>query len=139
MAKDCKKKVHQRDTPKYTSSDDESESSDDDEDLSLLFKGLSFSQIGKINELVKFINENDELLKRREDLLVREHEEYAKLEKALAHEVKKNKILSGNLKVLIDLISLLKIENFDLNDRIKELNFAHASTSTLKHVSICTR
>jgi uncharacterized protein (UPF0335 family) len=75
----------------------------------------------------------------QEDLLVREHEKFVKLEKALSHEVEKNKILSNELTVFIDSISCLEIENVDLNAKIKELNDAHASTSTLEHISICTR
>jgi hypothetical protein len=63
MAKETKKKVQSRNTPKYTTFDDVGESSDNDEDLSLLFKGLSFKQIYKIYELVKTINERDEVLK----------------------------------------------------------------------------
>jgi hypothetical protein len=45
-----------------STSNDEYESIDNYVDLSLLFEGLSFSQIEKINELVKSINEKDELL-----------------------------------------------------------------------------
>jgi hypothetical protein len=37
MAKDGKKKVHSRDTPKYTTFDDEGRSSDDNDDLTSLF------------------------------------------------------------------------------------------------------
>jgi hypothetical protein len=37
MAKDNKKKVHSRDTPKYTTSDDEGSSSDNEDDLTSLF------------------------------------------------------------------------------------------------------
>jgi hypothetical protein len=81
MTKEGKKKVHFRDSPKYTTSDDEGDSSDDDdENLPLLFKGLSFQQIEKINELVKSINEKDKLLEIQGDLLVRQHENFVKLE-----------------------------------------------------------
>jgi hypothetical protein len=42
MAKnDNKKKVHSRDTPKYTTSDDEGSSSDDNDDLTSLFANLT--------------------------------------------------------------------------------------------------
>jgi hypothetical protein len=42
MAKDGKKKkVHSRDTPKYTTSDDEGSSSDDNDDLTSLFANLT--------------------------------------------------------------------------------------------------
>jgi hypothetical protein len=45
MAKDGKKKkVHSRDTPKYTTSDDEGSSSDDSDDLTSLFANLTKDQ-----------------------------------------------------------------------------------------------
>jgi hypothetical protein len=45
MAKDSKrKKVHSRDTPKYTTSDDEGSSSDDNDDLTSLFANLTKEQ-----------------------------------------------------------------------------------------------
>jgi hypothetical protein len=34
---------------------------------------------------------------------------------------------------------LLKTKNVDWNDKIEKLNATHASTSSLEHVSICTR
>jgi hypothetical protein len=53
MAKDDKKKkVHSRDTPKYTISDDEDSSSDDNDDLTSLFANLTKDQKKKINELI---------------------------------------------------------------------------------------
>jgi hypothetical protein len=53
MAKDGKKKkVHSRDTPKYTTSDDEGSSSDDNDDLTSLFANLTKDQKKKINELI---------------------------------------------------------------------------------------
>ena len=60
MAKE--KKIHIRDTPKYTSSSDE-ESSDDEVDYSDLFKGLDRSKVDKINELIDALNENIDELK----------------------------------------------------------------------------
>jgi hypothetical protein len=49
MAKDSKKKkVHSRDTPKYTTSDDEGSSSEKDDDLSSLFANLTIEQKEKI-------------------------------------------------------------------------------------------
>jgi hypothetical protein len=47
MAKDGKKKVHSRDTPKYTTSDDEGSSSDDNVDLTSLFSNLTMDQKNK--------------------------------------------------------------------------------------------
>jgi hypothetical protein len=71
MAKDDKKKkVHSRDTPKYTTSDDEGSSSDDNDDLTSLFANLTKDQKKKINELIESINEKDDLLECQEDLLI---------------------------------------------------------------------
>jgi hypothetical protein len=66
MAKESKNKVQPRENPKYNTPDDEGNSSDDDDDdnFSLFFNGLSFEQIEKFNELVKTIDEKDELLER---------------------------------------------------------------------------
>jgi hypothetical protein len=44
MAKDGNKKVYSRDTPKYTTSDDEGSSSDDNDDLVSLFANLTMDQ-----------------------------------------------------------------------------------------------
>jgi hypothetical protein len=59
---DKKKKVHSRDTPKYTTSDDEGSSSDNEDDLTSLFANLTKNQKQKINELIESINEKDDLL-----------------------------------------------------------------------------
>ena len=44
MAKDGKKKVHSRDTPKYTTSNDEGSSSDNEDDLISLFANLTMDE-----------------------------------------------------------------------------------------------
>jgi hypothetical protein len=62
MAKDDKKKVHSRDTPKYTTSDNEGSSSDNDDDLTSLFANLTKQRKKKINELIETINEKDDIL-----------------------------------------------------------------------------
>jgi hypothetical protein len=63
MAKDDKKKkVHSRDTPKYTTSDDEGSSRDNEDDLTSLFANLTKDQKKKINELIETINGKDDLL-----------------------------------------------------------------------------
>jgi hypothetical protein len=89
MAKDSKKKkVHSRDTPKYTTSDDEGSSSDDDDDdLTSLFANLIKEQKKKINELIETINEKDDILECQEDLLVKENKKFVKLKDAYALEV----------------------------------------------------
>jgi hypothetical protein len=56
MAKDSKKKVHSRDTPKYTTSDDEGSSSDNDDDLTSLFANLTKEQKKEINESIETNN-----------------------------------------------------------------------------------
>jgi hypothetical protein len=74
MAKESKKKkVHSKDTPKYTTSDDEGSSSDDNDDLTSLFANLTKDQKKKINELIETINEKDDILESQEDLLVKEN------------------------------------------------------------------
>jgi hypothetical protein len=70
---DKKKKVHFRDTPKYTTSDDDGSSSDGNDDLTSLFSNLTMEQKKKLNELIKAINEKDDLLECQEDLLVKEN------------------------------------------------------------------
>jgi hypothetical protein len=86
MAKE--KKVHIRDTPKYTSSSNE-ESSDDEVDYSDLFKGLDRSKVDKINELIDALNEKDRLLEKKEDILYEEHDKFINVQKSLALEIKK--------------------------------------------------
>ena len=58
---DKKKKLHSRDAPKYTTSDDEGSSSDNEDDLTSLFANLTKDQKKKINELIETINEKDDL------------------------------------------------------------------------------
>jgi hypothetical protein len=62
MAKDGKKKVYSRATPKYTTSDDEGSSSVNEDDLISLFANLNMGQKKNINELIEIINEKDDLL-----------------------------------------------------------------------------
>jgi hypothetical protein len=112
MAKDGKnKKVHSRDTPKYTTSNDEGSSSDDNDDLTSLFANLTKEQKKKINELIETINEKDDLLECQEDLLVKENKKFVKLKNAYALEVEKCEKLSKELNMCNDSISSLRIEN----------------------------
>jgi hypothetical protein len=63
MAKEGKnKKVHSRDTPKYTTSDDKGSFGDNEDNLTSLFANLTKDQKKKINELIETINEKDDLL-----------------------------------------------------------------------------
>jgi hypothetical protein len=89
MAKDRKKKVHYRDAPKYTTSDDEGSSSENDDDLTSIFANFTIEQKKKINELIKTFNEKDEILECQGDLLVKENKKFVKLKYAYALEVEK--------------------------------------------------
>jgi hypothetical protein len=140
MAKDdTKKKLHSRATPKYTTSSDEDSSSDDENDLISLFANLNMDQKKKLNELIETINEKDDLLECQEDLLVKENKKFVKLKIAYALEVEKCENLTREPSICNDLISCLRDENASLNAKIDELNISKPSTSTVEHVSICTR
>jgi hypothetical protein len=57
----------------------------------LLFANLTREQKKKINDLIKTINEKDEILEFQEDLLVKENKKIVKLKDAFALEVEKCK------------------------------------------------
>jgi hypothetical protein len=140
MAKDGKKKkVYSRATPKYTTSDDEGSSSDNEDDLISLFANLNMDQKKQLNELIETINEKDDLLECQEDLLVKENKKFVKLKNVYALEVEICENLSRELSICNDSISCLRDENASLNAKIDELNACKPSTSTVEHVSICTR
>jgi hypothetical protein len=61
------------------------------------------------------------------------------LKNVYALEVEKCENLSKELNVCKDSISCINIENDDLIAKIEELNVCKPSTSTIEHVSICTR
>jgi hypothetical protein len=119
MAKDDKKKVHSRDTPKYTTSDNEGSSSDNDDDLTSLFANLTKQRKKKINELIETINEKDDILECQDDLLVKENKKFIKLKDAYALEVEKCENLSKELNICNDLISCLRTENVSLIAKIE--------------------
>jgi hypothetical protein len=140
MAKDSKKKkVHSLDTPKYTTSDDEGSSSENYDELTSLFANLTMEQKKKINELIKTINEKDEILECQEDLLIKENKKIVKLKDAYALEVEKCQNLTTELDICNDSISYLRTKNVNLIAKIEELNTCKVSTSTIEHVTICTR
>jgi hypothetical protein len=116
MAKDNKKKkVHSRDTPKYTTSDDEGSSSDDNnDDLISLFANLTMDQKKKLNELIETINGKDDLFECQEDLLVKENKKFVKLKNAYALEVEKCENLSKELSICNDSISCLRDEKLGM-------------------------
>jgi hypothetical protein len=61
------------------------------------------------------------------------------LKNAYALEVEKCENLTRELSICNDSISCLRDENASLNAKIDELNVCKPSTSTVEHVTICTR
>jgi chromosome segregation ATPase len=70
---------------------------------------------------------------------LRKTKKIVKLKDAFALEVEKCKNLTKELNTCNDSISCLKTENVSLIAKIEELNGCHVSTSTIEHVTICTR
>jgi hypothetical protein len=133
MAKE--KKVHVRDTPKYTTSSDD-DSSDDEVDYSSLFKGLDRAKVEKINELIDALNEKDKLLENQEDILYEVHDKFISVQKSLALETKRNEMLSFELSACNETISSLKSLNDELTTKLEGVN---KSSSCVEHVVICNR
>jgi hypothetical protein len=75
----------------------------------------------------------------QEDLLIKENKKFVKLKNAYALEVEKCENLSTELSMCNNSISCLRIENDNLIAKIEELNVCKPSTSTVEHVTICTR
>jgi hypothetical protein len=99
----------------------------------------------------------------QEDFLIKDNKKHVKLKNAYAQEVEKCENLSKelsichdsmssirnensslvskvkDLNVCNDSISCLRDENARLKSKIEELNVCKPSTSTVEHVSICTR
>jgi hypothetical protein len=85
--------------------------------------------------LIETINEKDDILECHEDLLDKENKKFVKLKDVYALEVEK----CVNLSKELDSISCLRTENASLIANIQELNAYNISTSTVEHVTICTR
>jgi chromosome segregation ATPase len=124
---------------------------------------LAWTKRKKINELIEAINEKDELLVSQEDFLIKENKKFVKLKNAYAQKVEKCENLTKEpsichdsisslrnknaslvykvkeLNVCNDSISCLRDENIKLNAKIEELNACKSSTSTVDHMTICTR
>jgi hypothetical protein len=75
----------------------------------------------------------------QEDLPVKENKKFVKFKNAYALEVEKCENLSKELSICNDRISCLRDEIASLNVKINELNVCMPSTSTIEHVTICTR
>jgi chromosome segregation ATPase len=89
--------------------------------------------------LIETINEKDDILECQEDLLVKENKKFVKLKDAYALEVEKCQNLTKELDTCNDSISFLRTENASLIAKIGELNACKVPTSTVEHVTICTR
>jgi hypothetical protein len=100
---------------------------------------LPWTKRKKSNELIETINEKDDLLECQEDLLIKETKKIVKLKNAYALEVEKCENLTKELSICNDSISCLRNENASLNAKIEELSVCKPSTSTVEHVTICTR
>jgi hypothetical protein len=124
---------------------------------------LAWNKRKKLNELIEAINEKDELLDSQEDFLIKENIKFVRLKNAYAQEVEKCENLTKKLSICHDSIfslrnknaslvskvresnvcndpiSYLRNENVGLKAKIEELNACKPSTSTVEHVSICTR
>jgi hypothetical protein len=61
------------------------------------------------------------------------------MKNAYALEIEKCENMSKELSICNDSISCLRIENDNLYAKIEELNACNVSTSTVEHVTICTR
>jgi hypothetical protein len=72
-------------------------------------------------------------------LLVKENKKIVKLKNAYALEIEKCENLPRELGICNDSISCLRNENASLNAKIDELNIYKSSTSSIEHVTICTR
>jgi hypothetical protein len=117
----------------------------------------------KLNELIETINEKDDLLESQEDFLIKENKKFVKLKNSYAQEIEKCENLSKEhsichdsisslrtknaslvskikkLNVCNDSFSCLRDENIKLNAKIEESNACKPSTSTIDHVTICTK
>jgi chromosome segregation ATPase len=133
MAKNGKKKVQSRTTPKYTTYSDEGSSSDDEDELLTLFANLNMQQKEKLNELIGAIHEKDELLDSQEEFLIKENKKHVKVKNAYAQEVEKNENLTKQLSICHDTISNLRTENANLFAKVEKLNACDDSIVNLKN------
>jgi chromosome segregation ATPase len=145
MAKDGKKKVQSRTTPKYTTSSDEGSSSEDEDDPLTLFANLNMQQKEKLNELIGVIHKKDQLLDSQEEFLIKENKKHVKLKNAYAQEVENCENLAKELSICHDSITSLRNENTSLNAKIDKLNESISSLrnenasliSKVKELNVC--
>jgi predicted RNase H-like nuclease (RuvC/YqgF family) len=68
--------------------------------------------------------------------LYEEHDKFVSVQKSLALEIKRNKMLSSELSACHESIFSLKNLNEELNAKLEEVN---KTSSCVEHVSICNR
>jgi hypothetical protein len=68
--------------------------------------------------------------------LYEEHDKFVSVQKSLALEIKRNKMLSSELSICHESVSRLKNLNDELNAKLEEAN---KSSSCVEHVVICNR
>jgi hypothetical protein len=78
-------------------------------------------------------------LESQEDMLVKENKKFVKLKDVYALVVEKCENLSKELDICNDSISCLRTENASLIAKIEKLNACNVYTTTVEHVTICTR
>jgi chromosome segregation ATPase len=110
-----------------------------DDDLPSLFANLTMKQKKKINELIKPLRRRLESWNAKKTCFVKENKKFVKLKDDFALEVEKCENLTKELNTCNDSISCLRTENVSLIAKIEELNACKVSTSTVEHVTICTR
>jgi hypothetical protein len=86
--------------------------------------------------LIDALNEKDRLLEKQEDILYEEHDKFVSVQKSLALEIKRNKVLSSELSTCHESVSSLRSLNAELNTKLEEVN---KSSSCVEHVVICNR
>jgi hypothetical protein len=75
------------------------------------------------------------LLEKQEDILYEEHDKFISVQKSLALEIKRNKMLSSELSICHESVSSLKSLNDELNAKLEEVK----TSSCVEHVIICNR
>jgi hypothetical protein len=130
MAKDRKKKkVHSRDTPKYTTSDDEGSSSENDDDLTSPFANLTMDQKKKINELIKPLKRRMRSWNAKRTCSIRKIKSLLREKMLVLLKLKNMKTYLESL--IFAIISCIITENVSLIATIKELNACKPSKHLL--------
>jgi hypothetical protein len=125
MAKESKKKVKSKSSPrKYVSSDDELDSSDEEDEETLL-NDMCKNPKERMKGLLKEIGIRDELLDQQQKMLIQERESNQELKKLLKLEKEKNEKLDQELAESKETNSSLKSLSGALQDSYDVLQKTH--------------